>query len=91
MKKAAHEWYYWSRNQYTHYLVFRIPEDRALARAIIQLKEKTFVFVVTGPCWTTYQDRGEAATFEIAKSECERRVDAIIQEEMHEEYVHPLG
>ncbi len=86
------DWYYWSKNRYGHFIVFR-ERDNQVARASIHQTPINGLlrWIVMGPCWTTYQETGLVPTLEEAKQAVDERVMKIIAEEFKLEYINPVG
>jgi hypothetical protein len=90
-RKLNNDWFYWTHNRHCYFIVFRVPEDRVARGLIRETGDGTFQWEVTGPCWSTYEEKGVADTLLFAKQAVNERVMKIIAEEFKEEYVHPLG
>jgi hypothetical protein len=89
---SAHDWYYWTKNKYAHFIVFR-ERDNKVATGIIY-DHRSFVkrpgialveWRVNGPCWSTYEDAGTVMTLDEAKKAVDERVMKIIEEEFEHE------
>jgi hypothetical protein len=85
------DWYYWTRNQYAHFIVFRDPDARVATGTVKPSTDGTLQWQVKGPCWSSFEEEGAAATLDAAKSAVDQRVLAIIKQEFKPEYIPPLG
>ena len=71
-----------------------IAQDNQVARAVIWkplLPDGVYTWIVTGPCWSTYEETDAADTLDAAKKAVDERVMKIIEEEFELEPLHPLG
>lgn len=89
--EKTHGWYFWSRNKYAHFIVWRDGEDSVARATVKEMPDGSFSFQVNGPCWSLFERKGTAATLDIAKEEVDYEVEKIIEEEYREEYIPPLG
>ena len=90
-KDPGNDWYYWSRNQHVHFIVFRLRENQVAQAGCRTIDGRVYRWAVTGPCWSTYQEQGRADSLEEAKKAVDTRVMKIIEEEFEPEPVHPMG
>jgi hypothetical protein len=101
MPEKRNDWYYWSKNKYVHFIVWRDRDDQ-VAQAIIRslsdaecqkawLPYGSYEWRVSGPCWSTYEATGTPRTLDEAKQAVDQRVMAIIADEFRPEFIPPLG
>ena len=85
------DWYYWSRNQYAHFIVFRDRDQRVATAKVTPLPAGTFGVLVNAPSRPRFHYAGNVSTLAAAKTAVDERVMAVIAEEFRPEYVPPLG
>ena len=85
------DWYFWGRNQYAHFIVFRDRDERVATAKVTPLPDGTFGVLVNGPSWPRFNFAGKSSTLDAAKATVDERVMVIIEEAFKPEYRPPLG
>lgn len=91
------DWYYWSRNRYSYFIIFRNRDESPVAKATIKylpswrMSDGDFRCTFRGPCWTLNEWTRWTKTLEEGVAQIEEALMKVIAEEFKPEYVPPLG